>query len=232
MTTDEFFNKWNNQPCDSDKSYGNQCVDLADQYSKDVLGVILPEVNGAIDLWTKYPKDKFDAIPKSDIYVPKKGDIVIWGDKIGRFGHIDIAVSVNPNGFLGFDQNWPAQFYTDKNGNQIGIGVCHYQQHTYFGVLGWLRPKSAIITPIPLQPMEQKYSFRQVIQFFYRIFCNADPSDSEYQNWEQKQKDGWNEIQIGQEILTKDSRAIALWHTNTNLANFTVRQLAQAIVDR
>lgn len=126
---------------------------------------------------------------------------------------------------------WPAavmQQYSDKlQVNGISGAV---DGDVFFGDLDTFKKygmPSVIINP----PMNQKYSFRQVIQFFYRIMCNADPTEDEYQSREAQQKSGWNEIQIGIDILKNDSRATALWHNN-NLADSTIKQLALAIVNK
>lgn len=59
----------------------------------------------------------------------KSGDIVIWGTKLNRTGHIAIATGEgNTSKFYSYDQNW--------NGKAM-----HKVQHTYKGFEGVLRPK-------------------------------------------------------------------------------------------
>ncbi len=126
-----FVAEWTNKGIDFDGMYGFQCVDLVQQYNKECLGN--PTFSGnAIDIWTTYPKGSYDQIVNTPTNAPQKGDIVIWGSLIGQYGHIDVCISDNNsnNSFTGFDQNWP-----------LG-SVCHSQAHTYFAVLGWLRPKT------------------------------------------------------------------------------------------
>lgn len=140
MILQEFFDKYNNKGIDFDGYYGFQCMDLAEQYNKEVVGA--PKFGGnAIDCWTEYPFDFYDKITNSPDNFPLPGDVIIWSQGVGQFGHIAICSDANTNTFTSFDQNWP-----------IG-SVCHFQPHNYNNVLGWLRPKPAIIPqPIPTEP--------------------------------------------------------------------------------
>lgn len=141
MTLDEFIAKWDGKGIDFDGAYGFQCVDLAQQYNKDCLGN--PPFSGnAVDIWTTYPKDYYEQIVNTPNNKPQKGDIVIWGRGLGQYGHIDVCARDDAStiAFTGYDQNWP-----------LG-SVCHVQSHTYFAVLGWLRPKVAV--PTPQSPQE------------------------------------------------------------------------------
>lgn len=214
MTLPDFLIKWNGLYCEvAGSSALNQCVDLANAYIRDVLNLPIIEWTNATDFPSK-AGDKYGYILNSPTNIPLEGDVVVWN---GAIGHIAVFLEGNANRFTSFDQNYPTG------------SPCHVQGHTYANVKGWLRKKvPVIINP----PMDQKYSFHQVIQFYYRIFCNADPTDGEYANWDQKQKEGWSEIQIGQDILKNDSRAQALWHNGTKLADLTIKQLAEAIVNR
>lgn len=144
MTVKEFFDAWNNKPCDFDKVYGFQCVDIFKQFNKDVVGA--PNVNGnAIDYFTTYPTDFYTKKTNTPTNFPLLGDVIIWGKTVGQYGHIAICSEATKDSFTSFDQNWPLQ--VDSNGN--GLGVCHYQAHNYNGVLGWLHPKSL---PEPQEP--------------------------------------------------------------------------------
>lgn len=218
ITYNEFVKKYNNLPIDFDGVYGDQCMDLAHQYAVEVVGHNIPNVAGAKDEWN-YIIDGYTKINNSATNIPHQGDILIWDDRIGSFGHIAVFDHGDASSFVSFDQNWPLN------------SKCHLQAHDYYGVIGWFSPNTPVIITPPM-PTDQNYSFRQVIQFYYRIFCNIDPTEDENKNWEQKQKEGWNEIQIGQDILKNDSRAQALWHSGTNLADLTIKQLATAIVDK
>jgi len=133
MTFDDFIKKYNGKGINFDGAYGNQCVDLYRQYVKEVLKVPQsPSVSAAKHIWTTYLTKYFNRYTNTITAVPKKGDIIIWGDKIGSYGHVGVYISGNVFSFTSFDQNWPEAY---------GKGVSHKQSHSYKGVLGWLRLK-------------------------------------------------------------------------------------------
>lgn len=111
-------------------------MDLYRFYCQDVLNIPQsPSVAGAKDVWDSYLKDYFSRIENTPDGIPQNGDIVIWGTKVGKWGHIAIFIDGDAKKFNSFDQNYP-------------VGTpCHIQSHTYNGVLGWLRP-----TPVPTKP--------------------------------------------------------------------------------
>lgn len=135
MTFDEFVKKYNGVATDYDGGYGVQCVDLAKLYMDKVLGISPKAIGNAEAYWNQYwlhneLKDNFDKIANTPSFVPKKGDIVVWGTKLSKWGHIAIA---NGNGdtrhFETYDQNW--------NGEAM-----HLVNHSYNAVEGVLRPKN------------------------------------------------------------------------------------------
>lgn len=139
-TVDEFVRKWNGVGIDFDGSYGFQCMDLAEKYNHDIVGA--PRIGGnAIDAWQRYSPAFYTKVP-NDYYntmqFPVKGDLMVWGNGVGQYGHIDLVYSAGGTSFMGFDQNWPMD--VDANGN--GLGVAHFQGHNYNSVLGWLHPKN------------------------------------------------------------------------------------------
>ena|SRR3990167_7908899 len=141
MTLQEFIDKWNGKGLDYDGAYGFQCMDVYRQYVKDVLGAKQsPPVTGAVNVWDTYLSGVFTRTENTPTNSPKSGDVVIWGTRLGQYGHIAVCTEADANNFTSFDQNYP-----------IG-SVCHLQKHTYVGVLGWLRPKG-ISTP-PVIPVE------------------------------------------------------------------------------
>lgn len=108
----------------------DQCVDLWRAYNRKVIQA--PDIFGnPPDIWNKYQQDFYERIPNTPDGVPQLGDVVIWGSSYGGYGHIAICTEIaNTKTFTSFDQNDP-------------IGEpCHFQPHTYSGVLGWLRPKN------------------------------------------------------------------------------------------
>lgn len=129
MTFDDFIKKYDGQGIDFDGSYGFQCVDLYRQYCKESLGFPQsPPVEGAKDIWNTYLKDKFTATENTPTGIPTKGDIIIWGTGLGKYGHVSVFIDGTASKFNSFDQNYPTG------------SKCHIQSHTYKGVLGWLTP--------------------------------------------------------------------------------------------
>lgn len=129
MSYQEFVDKWNNKGCDFDGFYGFQCMDLAHQYAKDVVGHDFAAAPAAKDVWNQII-DGYDKISNTPDGVPQKGDIVVWGTAIGQYGHIAVFDHGDTSSFVSFDQNWPTG------------SVCHFQNHNYTGVLGWFHPKN------------------------------------------------------------------------------------------
>jgi hypothetical protein len=135
MTTQEFFTKYNNKGIDYDGYYGFQCMDLAHQYAVEVNGQDIPAAPAAKDVWGKATPG-YEKIANTPTGVPQKGDIIIWGVGIGPYGHIAVFNEGNANSFTSFDQNWPIN------------SLCHFQNHNYNGVVGWLR-STAVQAPPP-----------------------------------------------------------------------------------
>jgi hypothetical protein len=131
MNFDEFISKWTNKPIDFDGIYPNQCMDLAHQYAYEVLNITDKSVLSAPSAYQVYTQFKwpnyFTKIQNTPTGVPIKGDILIFGQSIGPFGHICVVVEGEMNSFKSFDANWP-----------VGT-LPHIQTHSYNGVLGWLR---------------------------------------------------------------------------------------------
>jgi len=126
---DDFIKKWDGKGIDFDGAFSTQCVDLYRQYVKEVLGYPQsPPVAGAKDIWDAYLPEYFKRIENTPNGVPDKGDIVIFGTTLGKFGHVSIFVEGNATKFISFDQNYPSG------------SLCHLQGHTYSGVIGWLKP--------------------------------------------------------------------------------------------
>jgi len=137
---DSFVNQFSGHGIDFDGAYGYQCMDLAEQYNKQVVGA--PRIGGnAIDTPPRFNRNFYDWIGNTPTNVPTKGSIVVWGSAVGQYGHIAVYLQGNVNSFVSFDQNWP-----------LG-SVCHQQSHNYSGVLGWAQPKTSEPAPPPPPPV-------------------------------------------------------------------------------
>lgn len=143
MTFDEFVKKYTGKAIDFDGSAGVQCVDLVDQYLKDVFGITGVWVVGARDFYNKfstYPAltRTFVLVPNTRPFVAKKGDIIIWGG--GTYGHCAVADGFGDiNKFYSYEQNTygkhePTNRVLHYYNNKTGADSCH-------PVLGALRAK-------------------------------------------------------------------------------------------
>lgn len=155
MTIQEFFQAyeglWIESTSIGDSGSRDQCVDLWRVYNLRVIGG--PNVTGnAVDYWTNFPIDFYDKIPNDSIDdVPRLGDVIIWGTKYGPYGHIAVCTDIaDTKGFTSFDQNDPAK------------SPCHFQPHTYSGVLGWLRPKKLPVDTPELAWLKQMFMAKGV----------------------------------------------------------------------
>lgn len=130
MSIKEWLDQENGTCLDWDNSYGYQCVDLINFYF-DAFN--LPGISGvgyAYEFWTN-AGDEYIKIDNTTDAVPQVGDIIIWSNEVGYAGHVAIASGEgDTNYFVSLDQNWP-------------LGSCtHYERHSYWGVIGWLRLKN------------------------------------------------------------------------------------------
>ena len=132
MTLSEFVKKYNGKSCEAGGSANalNQCVDLANAYIDEVLG--LPKI-----LWTDakdFPSkagDNYEFTKNTPTGVPQKGDLVVWSGNVGNgHGHIGIFLEGNASKFTSFDENWSKK------------EICQEENHYYKNILGWLRVKN------------------------------------------------------------------------------------------
>ncbi len=136
LTLDQFRAKYNGKGIDYDGAFGNQCVDLMNQYLVEVLGIsnpiqVLPG-DTAANIYKNYNGTQFDKIANTPTGVPQAGDIVA------------VFVQGDVNSFRSFDQNFPTG------------SLCHDQNHPdYSNVLGWLRKKPQSTTE-PMATITQK----------------------------------------------------------------------------
>uniref|UniRef100_UPI003870D6C2 GH25 family lysozyme n=1 Tax=Pseudobutyrivibrio sp. TaxID=2014367 RepID=UPI003870D6C2 len=119
--------------CDNYKVHN--CFDLANDYSVNLIGGKAFIGMGAYEIYTNYEnqpsKDLYERIPNTPEFVPIKGDIMVWGQGLGKWGHVAIC---NGEGdttwFESYEQNW--------TGNNDPVALI---KHNYNSVLGVLRPK-------------------------------------------------------------------------------------------
>ena len=140
MTVDEFVEKTEGQFIDWDGKYGPQCVDLMRYYIHRVFGTEQPKgVDGAKDFFTLFEQTwdetKWEKIVNEPTTLPKKGDIVIWGN--GVYGHVAIFLGGDLRTFTSFDQNYPVIWAPPKSNGTPPTKVVH----TYANVLGFIRYK-------------------------------------------------------------------------------------------
>jgi len=135
MNLAQFFQKYNKKYLDYDNSEGFQCVDVIKAYFQEVLD--MPPFKGnAIDYWTDIPG--FQRVKNSWFAAPDPGDIVVWNTKVNPHGHVAICNWSRLFDFGAFEQNYP-----------VG-SPCHFQDHNYKNVIGWLKPPSEPKTPLKI----------------------------------------------------------------------------------
>lgn len=134
MTLDNFIKLYTGIPANFDYSYPNQCMDLMHLYKYICLDIYDKSVLSAptaVQTWNlNYPK-LFKKVPNvwNDLNSkPSKGDIVVWGTKIGWAGHIAICEWADGLTIRSFDANFPT------------YSLPKLVNHSYYGVLGWFKP--------------------------------------------------------------------------------------------
>ena len=123
MTVSDFLTFFNGIYCDYDGAYGDQCFDLANNYSRWIGG---PRFTGATaDLIINQAGTFYTRIDNTPTGFPSKGDIVVW-----NWPHVGIATGDNTdkNAFDCLEQNDPEN------------SACHLKHYSYSGVIGWLHP--------------------------------------------------------------------------------------------
>lgn len=143
MNIKQFVATYEGKLVDWDGKFGGQCTDLARQYWNEVTNIKQPKpVVGAKDFWTNYETDSslnknFDKIKNTPEGIPQEGDVLIWGENYGPFGHIAIALDgCTSRTMKAFSQNDP-----------VGTLSKTRDYKSYKGVLGWFRPKKATQAP-------------------------------------------------------------------------------------
>jgi hypothetical protein len=169
MTPQYFFSKYDGKTIDYDGAYSGQCMDVMNQFRLDVHNDSSNQLRAATayQSWLKGGQD-YDKIHYQPGCTPQEGDIVYWSDQyIKGTGHVAIATNkANQSVFTSFDQNWP-----------VG-SKCHYQEHTYSGVVGWLRNKSQ-----QQNNQDQPIKKRMKITNGYRLVFVRDNTEDQPEYW-------------------------------------------------
>ena len=127
-----------------------QCMDLAYNW---VFALDIPKATvqhgAAYEVWSKasdLTREYFDLIPNKLETIPEEGDLVVWNNKYGPYGHIAIVISASQTRMKVFEQNNPSGTNS------------HIQERTYTNVSGFLRPKNTKVegTPIWLKTLLQE----------------------------------------------------------------------------
>ena len=113
-----------------------QCFDLvyAWVFCLDVPKATIQH-GSAFEIWTKassLTREHFDLIENKLETIPEAGDLVVWSDKYGKYGHVAIVISATQARMKVFEQN-----------NPLGTNA-HIQDRSYTNVSGFLRKKDEI----------------------------------------------------------------------------------------
>ena len=129
ITLEEFVAKYEGEKVEFDGKYDYQCVDLVQQYNKDVIGA--PPMSGNGKDYDRNPRPTHYAYHKNTLwYIPPRGAVAVWNGNVGGgFGHVSVVLEASLMRFTSLDQNWP-----------IG-GEVQKVKHNYTNVLSFLVPR-------------------------------------------------------------------------------------------
>ena len=128
----------------------------------------------AYEIWTlasDLTRQYFDLIENKTETIPQEGDVVVWGKKHGRYGHVAIVIEATQATMKVFEQNDP-----------LGTNAHIQDRKSYTGVLGFLRPKEVVIPSAPqwLETLLQEQSLTIKNESEIRqIFDKAKKADEE-----------------------------------------------------
>ena len=151
----------------------NQCVDLANLYRRDVLG--LPIILGAdADMFPSMCMNDMDWYPYQGQY-PEKGDLIIWD--MGNYGHIAIATGVrNGAKFQTFSQNYPLK----SPAHLVDFSLAS-------NIIGYLRPKG---DKMPFSDNEMSGGIDAVIHDFLGEQQTPEQINGHLMAMKKRQEDG------------------------------------------
>ncbi|WP_194752354.1 glucosaminidase domain-containing protein [Staphylococcus chromogenes] len=119
---------------DIDGYRGSQCWDTPNYIFKRYWGFITWG-NAMHMAFYKYPRG-FKFYPNTASFIPKPGDIAVWGKGSFNNGTGHTAIVVGPSNksyFYSVDQNW-------RNSNDWTGSPGSLEKHSYYGVTGFVRP--------------------------------------------------------------------------------------------
>ena len=133
MNYNEFIKKYLGKSIDYDGVAGVQCVDLIKMYLDKVFNIKAGSWGNAKDYYLNFEKlplsKYFIRIKNTVSFIPKRGDICVWGSELNIYGHVAIATGEGDTRyFYSYDLNWGS-----KNVKKV--------LHSYRGFLGVLRYK-------------------------------------------------------------------------------------------
>lgn len=200
MSIDEFVAKWNGKALDFDGAYGNQCWDLAAQYSKEVVGLqggawqVMPTGpnGGTIEVFTVFKAPLgtyYDKIANSPdpANLPVKGDLVIWN--WGTYGHIALCLGATSASISVFEQNSP-----------VG-SLCHITNaKQWSGCVGWIRPKQVTGGTEVFNTIEE-------VKEAYLQMRGVIGTDAEMRPWIGQSKQRWIQLSTAETNSTRQQLA-------------------------
>ena len=130
MNFNEYIN-WRkaNGPVDKDGFYGYQCMDLWNDFVKEVLGEEGVGADCAKNILNNpRVRELFDVIENTPDFVPQRGDVAVFTG--GTWGHVAIILDANINCFYSLEQNWKPQQLTEE-----------FHDYFYMGPIVFLRAK-------------------------------------------------------------------------------------------
>lgn len=192
MTLKEFIDKYTGKFVEY-HSFGsgslNQCVDCANQYIVEVLG-LTPIIGTSAQDFPSKDKVNYEYILNTPTGQPTPGDLVIFksADKVG---HISIHVkNISTNLFTSFEQNFPTG------------SPCKLVNHNYVNVLGWMHPKETMADTIQLD----KATFEKLVKNSTAYDSLVAEGISQPQDI-QKMRDTTNEYRTQMEKAQQEAKA-------------------------
>lgn len=170
ITLDEFVQKYQGKYLEVAGSAGakNQCVDLANGYIRDVLGLPIVEWTNASDFSSKLIPLGWKWVENTSYAIPIKGALMIWKHTVA--GHISVFIEGDINSFVSFDQNYPTGT------------ACHLQKHNYLSpkVAGWLIPPNLPATKPERKSMTHEQFYNKFLEAFRKHKDTIDWGDDKH----------------------------------------------------